>query len=117
MEHFSKKLEIRDLKNDIQTWLLKETKPISRYLNRISLFGSVARDSFKPNDCDIFFVMIPEHSESQWAFIRNNIPKIKLAFTYKFDLPLSTILLTYNEWIEFQDFFGYEQISIFQIYN
>jgi predicted nucleotidyltransferase len=113
MENFSKKLETKGLTNSIRIWIFKKTKQIHHCLSKIYLFGSIARGTPNPNDCDIFFVIIPEHSENQWALIRNKIQKIKLEFVKKFNLPLSPILLTHNEWTEFQDFFGYGQIMIF----
>jgi predicted nucleotidyltransferase len=64
------------------------------------IFGSVARNAEKPNDCDLFLVTNLETNSDLWKIMRLETETLKNTFYIKFNLDLSIQLLSENEFKE-----------------
>jgi len=87
----------------------KYIKWISENINRDNfllafIFGSVAKDVVKPNDCDLFLVTKYETNSDLWKLMRIENERLKENFYKIFNLELSIQLLSkyeLNENLEF----------------
>jgi len=79
-------------------WLIKNINSDNFLLAFI--FGSVARDVEKPNDCDLFLVTKLETNSDLWKLMRLENETLKKRFYTSFDLKLSIQLLSEDEFSE-----------------
>ena len=85
---------------DYIIWLRTKISILSPHIVYSFVFGSVARYSPAPSDCDIMIVTsLSPHSE-EWNSARRIKDSLCRSFDTEFDLPLSAIMLTVDEYIE-----------------
>ncbi len=71
-----------------------------RNFNLAFIFGSVARNAEKPNDCDLFLVTNLETNSDLWKIMRLENETLKNMFFIQFNIDLSIQLLSENEFNE-----------------
>lgn len=71
-----------------------------RNFNLAFIFGSVARNTEKPNDCDLFLVTKLETNSDLWKIMRLENETLKKMFFIQFNIDLSIQLLSENEFNE-----------------
>lgn len=81
-------------------WLKYRIKQISSHLSEAFVFGSVARYSLYPNDCDIMLVAKDDISDTFWGHLRIQNLELSKEFYSEFRVVLSIMLVTYFEYKE-----------------
>lgn len=88
------------LVEEMYNWLNHHTRQISKLLYEAFIFGSVARYTLYPNDCDLMLITIADIDTEQWKFLRIQKTELSRAFYEKYNLELSITLVTYDEYNE-----------------
>jgi predicted nucleotidyltransferase len=83
--------------DDIIRWLITQLASHSPYIVLARLFGSIARGSTSPSDCDILIVSDAPIDSSEWHALRGRLKEVEAGFRYQFGLPLSITLMTPSE--------------------
>ena len=68
------------------------------------IFGSIAKGSKLPNDCDLFWLTSNLPKTEEWNFLQIEISNLKIEFLEKFNLPLNIFIYTLDEYYENSDF-------------
>lgn len=68
------------------------------------LFGSIAKGSHSPSDCDILLVSDAGPDSSEWHALRRRIKELNNEFHQQFGIPLSITLMTAAEFCSLTDF-------------
>lgn len=66
-------------------------------LEEAYVFGSVARDTPNPNDCDLLIMLDCNPNEIKWKVAIKLVEDVKSEFLQKFDIPLNTLIYTVEE--------------------
>ena len=64
------------------------------------IFGSVAKGSSNPKDCDLFWVTIDTPDTNGWKLMKNMISEMKTDFYAKFKIKLNVSISTLDEFHE-----------------
>lgn len=86
-------------------WLIFRLSEHSDYISKVAIFGSIARNASKPNDCDLLIVSPKNVDSEAWQSLQKRIKEIGTDFLSEFSLPLNAALLTEGEWIENQSIY------------
>lgn len=89
----------------INEWLHLYLAEQNNNIRKAAIFGSLARNSVSPNDCDLLIVSNVSTDSEEWQNLRNHISLMKSDFLLKFSLPLNVTLLTVREWNENRSIF------------
>jgi predicted nucleotidyltransferase len=81
-------------------WLKNEIKGLGTSIAYAFVFGSVAKASAKPNDCDLMIITHANPTDPVWAEVRSKRDILCNRFYAKWNLELSVILLTVDEYKE-----------------
>ncbi len=81
-------------------WLRSKISALSSHIIYSFVFGSVARHSPSPNDCDLMVLTSSSPQTKEWNSVRKQIDRLCKLFNAEFDLNLSAILLTIDEYTE-----------------
>ncbi len=68
------------------------------------IFGSIAKGSEKPNDCDLFWLTSSLPETENWNLLQKMISSLKKDFLGKFNLPLNIFIYTLDEYRENSEF-------------
>lgn len=69
-----------------------------KFIEFCFVFGSVAKESPKPKDCDILIVSSANQNEENWFYLRGELKAVKESFRQKFEIDLSIVLMTSREY-------------------
>lgn len=86
-------------------WLTFRLSEHSDYISKMAIFGSIARNTGDPNDCDLVIVSPKNVDSYEWQSLQKRIKAIETDFLSEFSLPLNVALLTEGEWIENQSIY------------
>lgn len=86
-------------------WIVHNFHWFSKYINKIAIYGSIARRSGTPHDCDLLIVSNANVESVSWFSLRQHISSMRIDFSQKFGLPLNVTLLTEGEWSENKSFY------------
>ena len=81
-------------------WLLHYLSEYAYCISKAAIFGSIARSSEKPNDCDLLIVSNANVDSEEWWSLRKHVKVIGADFSRNFLLPLNVALVTEGEWEE-----------------
>lgn len=85
------------------------------------IFGSIAKGSANPNDCDLFWLTSSSPETENWSLLQKRISSVKKEFLEKFNLPLNIFIYTLEEYNENSEFkkriFERSKIIIKTVYN
>jgi hypothetical protein len=81
-------------------WLQLKISILNPYVIYSFVFGSVAKYSSSPNDCDLMIVTSLSPKNEEWKTIRKKKDLLCKLFINKFSLPLSAMMLTVEEYTE-----------------
>lgn len=68
------------------------------------IFGSIAKGSQNPNDCDLFIVTNQTPFTEKWKYFINEMEQLKVEFEIKFSLKLNVTINTEKEFNELSEF-------------
>jgi len=68
------------------------------------LFGSIAKGSHFPSDCDVLLVLDAAPDSSEWHALRSRIKELDIEFRQHFGVPLSITLMTTAEFRSLRDY-------------
>ncbi|MBA5246718.1 hypothetical protein H1R16_09420 [Marnyiella aurantia] len=68
------------------------------------IFGSIAKGSKTPNDCDLFIVTILTPMMNNWDNFIDEINQLKTDFENEFNLKLNATIYTKKEFLEYSAF-------------
>lgn len=91
-------------------WLKKNIPPFLS-ISYCAVYGSVARRSADPEDCDLLVVSDSDPDEIEWRKMRREMSAIRDRFSMAFGIRLSVVILTTKEWEETRDFFS-DRLSV-----
>lgn len=74
------------------------------FIIKAFIFGSLANDKPKPNDCDLFIVTNLHPKNENWAHFIEHVESVKKLFYREFNLKLNTTINTKNEFEEKSNF-------------
>src|SRR6266496_647173 len=86
-------------------WIVCKLEAYSSQIGKVAIYGSIARHSEKPNDCDLLIVSLVDVESEAWLSLRQRISSVRLDFVDEFGLHLNVALLTEGEWAENASFF------------
>ena len=81
-------------------WLRFKISILSPHVVYSFIFGSVAKNSSSPSDCDLMIVTSLSPKNEEWKNIRKKKDLLCKLFINKFSLPLSAMMLTVEEYSE-----------------
>lgn len=81
-------------------WLLPRLSEYAHCISIAAIFGSIARNSEKPSDCDFLIVSNADVDSEEWQSLRKHIHSVEIEFARNFSLPLNVTLVTEGEWEE-----------------
>lgn len=70
------------------------------YVVKSFIFGSVAKGSLSPNDCDLFVVTNQTPYQEKWLKFISDIEQLKINFEDEFSLKLNVTINTEGEFTE-----------------
>jgi len=91
---------------NLTSWLTEEIFKISKNISLSYVFGSVASGALAPNDCDLLIVTELNPCKKEWNTLRKKRDNICEMFAQKFNLSLSVILVTKDEYLEVNPLFS-----------
>lgn len=68
------------------------------------IFGSIAKRSENPNDCDLFWLTSSSPETENWNLLQKRVSCLKKEFLEKFNLPLNIFIYTLDEYNENSEF-------------
>ena len=68
------------------------------------IFGSIAKGSVSPNDCDLFWLTEYYPESKEWTSLQVKISKLKNEFLKAFKIPLNVLVYTLDEYNENSEF-------------
>lgn len=86
-------------------WMVCNLAEQSSHISKLAIYGSIARNSDEPNDCDLLIVSSANVESEIWLSLRQHINSLETDFMNRFKLPLNVALLTEGEWIENKSFY------------
>lgn len=86
-------------------WIVYNFHSFSKHISKVAIYGSIARRSGTPNDCDLLIVSFANTESESWFSLRQHISSTRTDFAQKFGLPLNVALLTEGEWNENKSFY------------
>ncbi|MGD1929982.1 MAG: nucleotidyltransferase domain-containing protein [Leptolyngbyaceae cyanobacterium] len=82
----------------IVSWISINLSPFEQLIEICFVFGSIARGSQNPGDCDLLIVSKADSSKKDWFFLRQELNGMKQSFNHKFCLELSILLMSSREY-------------------
>lgn len=79
-------------------WLSDELGHLTQLIEMCYVFGSVAKETPEPKDCDILIVSSVNQNEEDWFHLRQELRAVKESFRQKFNIDLSIVLMTSKEY-------------------
>jgi len=84
----------------ITDWIVSNFRQYSNFISLLGIYGSIARGSKNPNDCDLLIVVELDVESEMWLCVRQQIISLRKDFFELFRLPLNVAFLIEEEWIE-----------------
>jgi predicted nucleotidyltransferase len=87
------------------SWIVSNLDTCASDINKVAIYGSMAKGANIPNDCDLLIVALAKVESDAWVSLRHHINAMKMDFLDIFELPLNVALLTEGEWQENKSFY------------
>ena len=89
---------------EVVQWLSIQLVGESSSIVLARLFGSIAKGSYSPSDCDILLVSDAGPDSSEWHTLRRRIKELDIGFRQHFGIPFSITLMTPAEFRSLTDY-------------